>query len=164
MNSISIQSGGVFIKDDSILLVQIPYGANSGLWMLPGGFHEEGESIEEAACREFLEETGIVAEADRIVGIRSGTREAEGRTQTTLYFVFEMLYRSGSLKKADSEISDLRYWSIHELENTIDVVELSKEIALNAWYTRNGLYKGKDIQVNNNYKSYSYYIANRSGS
>ena len=160
MNTISLQSGGVLIVDQTILLAKIEYGANSGKWMLPGGFLEHGESIEEAACREFLEETGIVTTTNRVVAMRSGTREVDGVVQTTLYIVFEMIYASGELKKDEKEISDLKYWTIQEIEKSNEIIELSKEIALRAYYTRNGLYKGKDIVVNNLYKSYDYYLPN----
>lgn len=160
MNPVSLQAGGVLILDQTILLVKIEYGANAGKWMLPGGFLEHGESIEEAACREFLEETGIAATTDRLVGVRSGTREVDGAIQTTLYFVFEMIYGSGELKRDEAEISELKYWTIQEIENSDEIIELSKEIALRTFYTRNGLYQGKDIQVNHSYNSYAYYLPN----
>ena len=98
VNPISLQSGGVLIVDQTILLAKIEYGANSWEWMLLGGFLECGESIEEAACREFLEETGILTMTNRMVGMRSGTREEDGTVQTTLYFVFELIFESGELK------------------------------------------------------------------
>ena len=161
MHPISLQAGGVLIKNQTILLAKIEYGANSGKWVLPGGFLEHGESIEEAACREFFEETGLVTTINRMVGMRSGTREVEGVIQTTLYIVYEMIYKSGKLKKDDVEISDLKYWTIQEIEKSTEIIELSKEIALRTFQTRNGLYKGEDIQVNNSYKSYEYYLPNR---
>lgn len=158
MNPISLQAGGVLIKDQTILLAKIEYGANSGKWMLPGGFLEYGESIEEAACREFFEETGILATTNRMVGMRSGTREVEGVIQTTIYIVFEMIFKSGELKKDEMEISDLKYWTIQEIEDSNEIIELNKEIALRTYHTKNGLYKGKDIRVNNSYMSYEYYL------
>lgn len=71
-----------------------------------------------------------------------------------------MIYRSGKLKKDEMEISDLKYWTIQEIEASNEIIELNKEIALRTFHTRNGLYKGKDIQVNNSYKSYEYYLPN----
>ena len=60
-------------KDGRILLCKRAQPPRVGLWTLPGGFMECDESLEEAAARETLEETGIVLDlADlRFYGISS---------------------------------------------------------------------------------------------
>ena len=49
---IELEGGIVFIKR-----ANPPFG-----WALPGGYVDYGESLEEAACREALEETGLKIE------------------------------------------------------------------------------------------------------
>jgi ADP-ribose pyrophosphatase YjhB (NUDIX family) len=51
-----------------LLLVQRGHDPHRGLWSLPGGRIEEGESPEQAVVREVREETGLVVTPVRPVG------------------------------------------------------------------------------------------------
>jgi 8-oxo-dGTP diphosphatase len=44
---------------------------DNGLWSLPGGTIEPEETAAAACIREVLEETGILAQADRLIGVYS---------------------------------------------------------------------------------------------
>lgn len=46
-------------------------------WNLPGGGMELGETVEEAACREVLEETGLEVVVDALVGVYSKPQKRE---------------------------------------------------------------------------------------
>lgn len=56
----------VFDDDNCVLLSQ---RGDLGVWNLPGGRVDSGESLAEAAAREVREETGIVAQIERPVGL-----------------------------------------------------------------------------------------------
>ncbi|WP_300455159.1 NUDIX hydrolase [Desulfobacula sp.] len=47
-----------------------------GCWVLPGGFVDRGETLEEAARREFLEETGLHTQINCLLGNYSYPGEA----------------------------------------------------------------------------------------
>ncbi len=51
--------GAIVIKNNKILLVKRKNPPAKGLWAIPGGRLEFGESLKEACRREVLEETGI---------------------------------------------------------------------------------------------------------
>ena len=51
----------VVVHEGHTLLVQRRNAPNAGLWGFPGGHVELGETALEAAARELLEETGVVA-------------------------------------------------------------------------------------------------------
>jgi 8-oxo-dGTP pyrophosphatase MutT (NUDIX family) len=46
-------------RDGKILLLKRAGGAATGAWYIPGGAVDPGETVEEAACRELLEEAGL---------------------------------------------------------------------------------------------------------
>ncbi|MBN2688089.1 MAG: NUDIX hydrolase, partial [Deltaproteobacteria bacterium] len=55
--------GAVVIKERKVLLVRRGIPPSEGLWAIPGGHVELGETLQETAEREILEETGIVISA-----------------------------------------------------------------------------------------------------
>jgi len=57
------------VEGGALLVVKRGRGPNAGLWAIPGGKVEYGESMQEAAVRELREETGIEAELERVVWV-----------------------------------------------------------------------------------------------
>ena len=55
-------------REQEILLMR---RSDNGLWGLPGGFVELGESVAEAARREVEEETGWTVDIGRLIGVYS---------------------------------------------------------------------------------------------
>ena len=55
--------GGVVVREGRVLLVQRAREPLKGLWSLPGGLVEVGETLEEALARELREETALSVEA-----------------------------------------------------------------------------------------------------
>jgi 8-oxo-dGTP diphosphatase len=61
---------GAVIKDERgrLLLIKRGHDPGAGLWSLPGGRVEPGETDAEALVREMREETGLVVQAGRLLG------------------------------------------------------------------------------------------------
>lgn len=55
--------GAVVFKNNMVLLVRRSLPPSRDLWAIPGGKVEIGETLQEAAEREILEETGIIIKA-----------------------------------------------------------------------------------------------------
>jgi 8-oxo-dGTP diphosphatase len=53
----------VVFKGDAVLLVQRGNPPSRGMWAIPGGSVRLGETLQTAAEREILEETGVVIRA-----------------------------------------------------------------------------------------------------
>jgi hypothetical protein len=64
----------VYGDGERLLLVRRAHAPGRGLWSLPGGHVEPGETDQQAVAREVLEETAITVDVGRHVG--SVTRSA----------------------------------------------------------------------------------------
>ena len=102
-------------KGDTVLLVQRARAPFRGLWSLPGGSIEPGESAREAAFRELKEETGITAEIEGVVENVELTATDDGRPVTWRLAMFYGRYAGGSLQPG-SDASDANWVAIADLE------------------------------------------------
>lgn len=61
---------GAVVKDAAgrLLLIRRAHDPSAGLWSLPGGRVEPGETDQQAVAREILEETGLRVACGRLVG------------------------------------------------------------------------------------------------
>jgi 8-oxo-dGTP diphosphatase len=72
---------GAVIQDGAgrLLLIKRGHEPGKGLWSIPGGRIEPGESDEAALVREVREETGLVVTAGRLIGaVRRPAGESGG--------------------------------------------------------------------------------------
>lgn len=85
---------GVFVVKDNKILMQKRIGAHGvGTWSLPGGHLEFGESVEDCARREVLEELGVEIKNIRLGPYTNDIFETEGKHYITLFVISD--YKSG---------------------------------------------------------------------
>jgi len=81
-------------------------------WNLPGGGMEVGETVDEALRREVREETGLVVEIERLVGVYSKPQKQE------VVLTFRCHVTGGTLS-ATEESCECRYFAPHDLPTNI---------------------------------------------
>ncbi|MFF5206837.1 NUDIX hydrolase [Streptosporangium sp. NPDC000396] len=104
---------GAIVHDSSgrMLLVRRGRPPGQGLWSLPGGRVEPGESDAEAVAREVLEETGLAVTAGRWVG--TVDRPGPGGV---VYEIRDYLAEvSGGTLSAGDDAADARWFAHDEL-------------------------------------------------
>ena len=94
-----------------ILLVKRGRRPSKGLWCLPSGFAEAGESIEEAALRELKEETGIKGKIIKLLDVDS----YKSRFYGDLLFLTFIVEQSGGKLTAGDDCSQARFWPVNKL-------------------------------------------------
>lgn len=94
-----------------ILLVKRDRAPSKGLWCLPTGFAEAGESIEQAALRELQEETGIKGKIVKLLDVDSYKSSFYG----DLLFLTFVVQQSGGKLCAGDDCSQARFWPVNKL-------------------------------------------------
>lgn len=102
-----VSAAGLVYKDDKVLLIK---SKNRG-WELPGGVVEQGESVLDGLKREISEESGVIAEAEKLAGIyqrlssKPGYGPLEGMVlPTTVNLTFICKYMGGKEAVSDESI------------------------------------------------------------
>jgi 8-oxo-dGTP pyrophosphatase MutT (NUDIX family) len=88
--------------------------SDNGLWGLPGGSVEIGESVSTAILREVWEETGLTVEVDRLVGVYSDPsfqvfRYPDGNVVHYINTLFTCRIAGGNLRTCEESL-DLQFF------------------------------------------------------
>ena len=101
-------------EDLKILLIQRSGRPFAGMWALPGGFVDMGETLEQAAKRELQEETGISRlYLEQLYTFGDPGRDPRGRTITVAYYALVKL--TDHTIKADTDASDVAWFGVSDL-------------------------------------------------
>jgi mutator protein MutT len=121
--------GVIICQGDRIVLIQRAKEPSKGLWTFPGGAIELGESLEEAARREALEETGLEVEIGKVATVIDHiARDTAGRV-TYHYVIVDFWARpvSGTLRPG-TDAQDARWFNRSDLDR-VAMTEKASELA-----------------------------------
>jgi 8-oxo-dGTP diphosphatase len=105
----------VFDGEGRVLLVHHTYGRYN--WEIPGGLVEAGESPNDGALRELVEETGLVGSLVRLTGVYLEPAHDLG---PMLHFVFRCVAEPAIQPRPSSpEISEVGFWPLDGLPKPI---------------------------------------------
>ena len=112
-------------KNGKVLLVNASRGVTKGMWNLPGGFMEYGESPSDCILREIKEELGVDS---RIISLRGVYNRASAHHPFHLIaFVYECELDSTEFKLDPDEIAEADWF---EIEDALRITksQLTKEV------------------------------------
>jgi 8-oxo-dGTP diphosphatase len=104
-------------RGEEVLIVQRGKAPLVGIWSLPGGAVEPGETVKAAAARELMEETGVSAALTQLVEIADVIRR-DGNGIVEFHYAiacFTGRWTAGE-PKAQSDAMAARWASIGELD------------------------------------------------
>ncbi len=107
--------GVVVIEAGRVLLVRRKFPPRAGEWSLPGGKQIAGETVREAALREFMEETGLEAELLGLVDVVDAAFPGEdGRMRHYTLIDFAARAAGGTLR-AGSDAAEAAWHALDAL-------------------------------------------------
>lgn len=110
------------------LVVRKTYGGLKGIWSLPAGFVDEGETADEAAMREVYEETGIASEAVGLIGFRTGVLAGDVSDNLAI-FMMKALNPQDPFIPSPEEIAEVAWKSPQELKEDPNVTSMLHQLA-----------------------------------
>ena len=118
-----LQVGASVILEDAQGRILLQKRSDNHCWGYAGGSVELDEVVEDAAKRELFEETGLIAEKLELFGVFSGKEThyvyPNGDEVSNVDIVFICKEYSGELRRQESEVDEIRFFSVEEIPENI---------------------------------------------
>ncbi|MGD6831228.1 NUDIX hydrolase [Sutcliffiella halmapala] len=116
----------ILLDKNNRLLLQLRKDNNC--WGLAGGSLEPGETLEEAAKRELLEETGLVANELQLFKIFSGEefyyKYPHGDEVYNVIATYICTDYDGEIRIDNDEVKELRFFNVNQIPSNISPPDL----------------------------------------
>jgi 8-oxo-dGTP diphosphatase len=110
--------GGIAVVGGRLLVIQRGKAPGMGLWSLPGGRVDSGETMRQAVVREMAEETSLVVECGEL---RGWVERIDGQFHTVIFDFDVMCVSEPGSAAAGDDAADLGWVTAHELSQ-LDLV------------------------------------------
>jgi 8-oxo-dGTP diphosphatase len=128
--------GAVIIEERRVALVKRGHPPLLGEWSIPGGVLEVGETLQAAAVREALEETGLTVETAELLGVFDRVLKDDAGQVRYHYVLIDFLCRriGGTLQAAGDAVetrwfTDVEAGKLPLAKDTAEVIRLGFEKA-----------------------------------
>ena len=119
---VKVGVGLYILNNRNQLLLGLRRGAHgAGTWCAPGGHLEFGESFEQAAVREALEETGLKIAPDtvKVAGVTNDIFSAENKHYITVQLVTECPVNAAPHLTEPEKCSEWRWFDLDNLPENL---------------------------------------------
>ncbi|RHW36815.1 NUDIX hydrolase [Lysinibacillus yapensis] len=121
-------AGVVINKEGKWLVVKKKYSGLKGVWSLPAGFVQPGETADHAIVREVKEETGIDCEVSGLIGFRTGVIRQDISDNMAIFCCTPHDDRQ-AIAIQELELSDVRWLSVEEIVHSGEASVMLEEMA-----------------------------------
>ncbi len=103
---------GVAFRDEKILLVK---ETQDGLWSLPGGWADAGESLRRGVEKEIEQESGFTAKATKLLAVYDKLKHPYPSHWPHTYIAFILCEITGGTARPSIETTDVGFFGVDEL-------------------------------------------------
>ena len=108
--------GAIIVGEQGLLLTRRDKDPGKGLWSIPGGVVEVGETKEQAILREVEEETGIKVEVREMIGTYDLIiKDSQNRIKYHYLLIHFLTRALSSTIRPESPKVDVRWFKINQL-------------------------------------------------
>lgn len=113
-------AGGILLEDGSVLLIRMKNLKGEEVWTFPKGHLDPGETPEQAAAREVLEETGWECETGPYLytAIYSFMRGGDLVDKDVRWYLMKRVGGDG-IPRTPDEVLDMRWMTLAEAEKEL---------------------------------------------
>jgi len=113
------------LRDGKLLMVR---EAEDGLWSLPGGWADVGDTPSTAVCREVAEETGLEVKATKLLGVWDRNLHGHPPLPWHVYKLIFLCEETGGSLAVNHETTGIGFFDINELPDLSLTRIVAKEL------------------------------------